>query len=90
MVWLLAEPTICNVKNEVTGGKMCPAIVSGIVTWTAIGQFFAWPWWQLTVPEFFAKNNSPQFPGDFHSKYDSIYHILPDWPCVCFQPAVLL
>ena len=37
----------------------------------------------VTVSEFFAKNNSPQCPCDFHSKYDSINHILPDGPCVC-------
>ena len=48
---------------------MCPAIVSGIVTWdapSAIGQFFSL--YLVTVPEVFAKVNSAQFPfwrGEF-------------------------
>lgn len=43
------------------------------------GCYSYWPIFCLalvTVPEFFAKNNSPQCPCDFHSKYDSIYQIL--------------
>ena len=70
---------------------MCPAVVFGIVTGDTLDSY--WPIFCLapaTVPEFFAKHNLPQCLGDFHSKYDSIYHVLPDGPCVCFQPAVLL
>ena len=47
---------------------MCPAIVSGIVTWdapSAIGQLFSL--YLVTVPEVFAKVNSAQFPSQFQS-----------------------
>ena len=87
-LWLLVELTICYVTNEVTGAKMCSAIVSEIVNcfWGHVGQLLAKFFLAVrTVPEFFAKNNSPQFPRDFHSKYNSIYHILPERPCVCFN-----
>ena len=46
-----------------TGAEMGPAIVSGIVTWDPLISY--WPIFSLslvTVPEVFAKANSPQFP----------------------------
>ena len=61
--------SIHHFRNEKgTGAEMRPAIVSGIVIGDALVSywlvFLPFP---VTVPDFFAKNNSTQFPSRFYS-----------------------
>ena len=57
-----------TINEKGTGVEMCPAIVSGIVTRDATVSYwliFSLP--LVTIPEVFAKVNSPQFPSHFYN-----------------------